>query len=504
VNDILDYGKIESGKMDLDSIDFDLERIARTVLETFKSRAEEKGVVLGSHFHPGLPSRFKGDPGRIRQILYNVVGNAVKYTQEGYITLRLEPWIVSGETSTLESNPATGIRILVEDSGIGMEKSQLERLFLPLLEGSMGNARRLGGTGLGLAISKMLVELMKGRLEVESQPGIGSTFSLTLPLPPGEVLSPPLADLSCLREKQVWVVDDISVARDVLEKSLYQFGVKVLPLESGEQACRLLADAEVEKPDVILTDWRMPEMDGLELTSWIRTRTEFSKLPVLLITSGAVRGDAQKARESGCDGFLVKPVAEKILTGALCLAISRPRWEGAPLITQHLISELGYDSLEVSGTLASRSAPVSTSDWSPTEPLHVLVVEDNVLNQKVALRMLKRLGCRTSLAVDGLEAVEARFEVKPDLILMDLMMPRVDGIEAALAIRQREVASKVSRIPIIACSAGVTPEEKTRCFASGMNEFLEKPIPFDALSALMEKFSMDRNPLLKKPISRRG
>ncbi len=496
VNDILDYGKIESGRMELDAIDFDLERVARTVVETFRPRAEDKGVALGTHFHPGLPSRFKGDPGRIRQILYNVVGNAVKYTHEGFITLRLEPATPFPEGTEPAEAEGRGARILVEDSGIGMDRSHIARLFAPFLETDAGGTRRSGGTGLGLAISKLLVELMGGKLEVESQPGVGSTFCLTLPLAPGQAAPPPTADLGWIRGKTVWVVEDAPVARDVLERSLKEYGVKVLPLESAVQACRLLSDPGAERPDILLTDWRMPEMDGLELAAWIRKQEDFAAMPIFLVTSGAVRGDAQRAREAGCDGFLVKPVAGRVLAGALCLALSRPRIEQPALITQHLVSELGYDALESEGSetrapTAAVAAPgpvqAEHGDWSPQEPLHVLVVEDNLVNQKVALRMLSRLGCRATLATDGLAGVEARFEAEPELILMDLMMPRADGFEATRAIRRREAEAELPPVPIIACSAGVTADEKARCFAAGMDDFLEKPVSFEALSALVAK-----------------
>ena len=442
INDILDFSKIEAGKLAIEEVGFDIQRTVAETLKTMALRAHEKGLELVSDMAAELPARVIGDPGRLRQIVLNLVGNAIKFTEKGEIVVRLAADAIDGQRAT--------IRVSVCDTGVGIAPEKQAHIFDAFAQEDTSTTRKYGGTGLGLTISKRLVQLMGGRLWVESQPGRGSTFFFTLELGV-DATEPSAAQPAGLSGRSALIVDDNAVNREVLARLLQRWGMNATVVASGEAAIAMLSSQPV--PDAVLLDMHMPGMDGFAVGEWIRAQDSMKSLPVLILSSGAMRGDAQRCRDIGLDGYFPKPVAEEELHAALGKLFGQAGISDAAseLITRH-----------------------QQRDRQPA--LEVLLVEDNPVNQRLAMRVLEKWGHRVTLAADGQLALDALAQRTFDVVLMDMQMPVMGGIEATHEIRRREAAMGKPRLPIIAMTANAMQGDREACLEAGMDDYIAKPI----------------------------
>jgi len=468
INDILDASKMEAGKLSLESIDFDLRTLVEDVVVTLAERAHSKGLELACLVQASVPTAVRGDPGRLRQVLTNLVGNAIKFTDRGEIVVGVSVENPAGS----DESPVTAIRFEVTDSGIGLTAEQCARLFQPFMQADGSTTRKYGGTGLGLAICKQLTELMQGQIGVESVPGQGSTFWFTARLARQEgVAQAPSVPLTPLRGSKVLIVDDQAVNRRILE---YQFDVQGIVHESatnGVQALRILRDAASRAPfDVAVLDMQMPGMDGLDLARQIKADPAIRSVQLVLLTSLGRRGDAKVAQEAGVAAYLSKPIRQAQLLDCLRVVLaergvtaSAPPNTPSTIITRHRLPD----------------ASVQMRD-------RVLVVDDNPINQKVAAKMLERLGCRVDVAATGREAIEGVARISYSLVVMDCQMPEMDGFEATRIIRKQEGSGR--HVPIVAMTASVMDGDRERCFAAGMDDYVSKPIKSDDLAEVLSRW----------------
>ena len=451
--------------MHIESISIALRTKVKNLVDILAERAHDKGLELASMVDNDVPTALESDPGRLRQILTNLVGNAIKFTEAGEVVLRAELFGEDAERAT--------VRISVKDTGIGMTEEQQERVFESFSQADASTTRRYGGTGLGLTISRQLAGMMGGEIGVQSEPGVGSTFTLTLPLKkqPGALLASPgpLADLGDLR---VLIVDDNDTNRQILRKQLSSWGMASAEAEDGFAALRELRAAvgRDEPYDVAILDMQMPGMDGMQLARQIGTERAISPTRLLLLTSIGQRGDGEDARKAGIEAYLTKPVRQSELYDAISTVMGTPeaaRAERAPLVTRHTLREMH--------TVARA---------------HLLLAEDNPVNQKVAARMLERLGYRVDVAQNGLEALEALARNRYDAVLMDVQMPEMDGYEATAEIRRREDASRRTqrRTPIIAMTANAMQGDREKALAAGMDDYLPKPVRQESLDEVLGRW----------------
>ncbi len=453
INDILDFSKIEAGKMEMDEVPFYLRDMLADVVKPLAVRAEQKGVELICDVAASVPDCLIGDPHRIRQVIVNLAGNAIKFTGEGEIVVRVVPDFL-GKHETM-------LHFMVSDTGIGIPQEKQAQIFESFSQADNSTTRKYGGTGLGLTISSRLVQLMGGRIWVESQPGQGSTFHFLVRLgisDDGEIVCPHTqsADLYGAR---ALVVDDNATNRRVFSEMLGNWGMQVDTAELGMVALdRLWRAAGSERPyQLVLLDVMMPEMDGFEVAREIRRNSATAKVPVLILSS-ALRGDSGAiCRELLLNACLTKPVKQSDLL-------------------KHIQAALGA-SAQSKHSLRRRITPSHTSDG-----LHILLAEDNPINQKLAVHLLEKHGHRITLANNGLEALDVLAREEVDLVLMDMQMPEMDGIETTLRIREREKTGN-EHIPIIAMTANVMQEDRQRCLEAGMDGYVSKPINSEALFA---------------------
>ncbi|KIG11719.1 Signal transduction histidine kinase [Enhygromyxa salina] len=455
LNDILDFSKIEAGQMALEIVAFDLRELIEDVLDQLAVLADEKDVELIARYPPDTPSSVRGDHGRIRQILLNLVGNAVKFTDAGHV-------LVSVHVSGKPGGPRT-IRCEIEDTGIGIPKSQVGSIFEQFRQVDMSTTRNHPGTGLGLAIVSELVQLMGGEVGVRRNAARGSTFwfELQLELEPNPdsrsqhsaSASPP--ELGGLR---VLVIDDHPINRMVLREVLASWGVASTECDSGPTALELLHEAaDAGQPyQLALLDFHMPNMNGLDLARTIKTDPQLSAPVLVMLSSMTHRASASDLLAAGCTAYLVKPVHQYDLLTTIATAWNQ-RGEQRPLITR--VRGFGAPPKLQSRRLHAR----------------VLVVEDNAVNQKVAQHMLSDLGCRVDVAANGQEALELAEVVPYDLVFMDVQMPIMDGIAATAELRRRE-AEADRHLPIIAMTAHALASDRRRCLDAGMDDYISKPI----------------------------
>ena len=470
INDILDFSKIEAGRMDIEIIDFDLRTVVEEVGDLLAEMAHAKGLELVTLLPPEIPSAVQGDPGRLRQVLTNLVANAVKFTETGEVVVRAE---VVDETAE-----EVLVRFEVADTGIGIAPSAQAAVFEAFSQADSSTTRSHGGTGLGLAISKQLVERMGGQVTLESEPGRGSRFGFTVRLrtQPEQTKDLPRrrAHLSGLR---VLVVDDNATNREILEHQVASWGMESGSTDRGAAALEMLRGAQESSAgyDVVLLDMHMPGMDGLELARAIRDEPALGEVRLVLLTSWAVRGSAQAAREAGISAYLTKPVRQSQLYDALATVIGAGT-DAAPLVTRHTLTE----------------------DRARSRP-RLLVVEDNDVNQEVAVAMLTKLGYRADVAANGIEAVDAVARFSYGAVLMDCQMPEMDGYAATAVIREHEPGT--AHVPIIAMTAGATKGEREKCLAAGMDDYVSKPVAIDELSQALERWiaPSDEQDLLDAP-----
>lgn len=444
INNILDFSKIEAGRMELEQVDLDPVRVAEDVMEMLAESAHRKGLELICRPLPDLPPLVSGDPVRLRQVLTNVVGNAIKFTEEGEIVLTLEP--ASGTTAE-EPN----IIFSVRDTGIGIDPDVLPGLFEPFHQVDGTNARRYGGTGLGLAIVRQLVELMRGRIEVESLPGHGSTFRFFLPFKRATTVPPPLFLPEALQGLKALVVDDNGTNRETLHHQLLNWGLRSDCAREGAEALRMLQAAAVagDSYDLALVDREMPGMDGMELVAAIQNDPALGSLKVILLTSLLSPRKAESIKQSGVVAHVAKPVRRDSLAKALNRAFSADDRQG-----RERSGRSGDD-----GLLGAR----------------ILLAEDNDLNRELILAILEHEGCRVDTAVNGVEVLSLLEKAEYDLILMDVQMPEMDGIEATRRIRLSDARSRANQTPVIAVTGNALVGDRESCLAAGMNDFLAKP-----------------------------
>jgi two-component system, sensor histidine kinase and response regulator len=465
INEILDFSKIEAGRMEIESIDFDLRSAVEETVGLLAERAHAKGLELASVIEYEVPIALSGDPGRIRQVLVNLLGNAVKFTEQGEVILRV------GLVEVTKN--AAVVRFEVKDTGIGIEEEQCASLFRSFSQADASTTRRYGGTGLGLAISKQLVELMGGEIGVESELGVGSTFFFSLPLkkqPEGLRSTPnPLTDLSGLR---VLVVDDNETNRKILHHQIISWGMKCDSVEGGQNALKILRSAveRGQRYDLAILDMQMPEMDGIELAQRIKAEPAISSTRLIMLSSIGKRGNAEEARRADIEAYLTKPVKQSQLYDALATVMGTPG-----VVTA--LQEEKQRQLVTSYSLKEAKA---------RSRARILVAEDNQVNQKVAVKMLERLGYRADVAANGLEAVEALSRIPYSAVLMDVQMPEMDGYEATKEMRQREGSKR--HTPIIAMTANAMQGDRENALDVGMDDYVSKPVKPEELGAVLERW----------------
>jgi CheY-like chemotaxis protein len=467
INDILDFSKIEAGKLELEALPFDLSSMLDDFAATLAIRAQEKGLELICAADPDIPTLLDGDPGRLRQILTNLTGNAVKFTSSGEVSVRV---------SLAEENREEALlRFSVRDTGIGIPRKKIGIIFDKFSQVDSSTTRKYGGTGLGLAISKQLAEMMGGKIGVESTPGQGSHFWFTARLrkqsadtaPPAP---PPALDLSGVR---TLLVDDNATNREILTKRLLFWGMRPEEAKDGPEALSVLIRASEENDPFRLAviDMQMPEMDGETLGRAIASDSRLSGLRMVMLTSLGARGDAKKFEEAGFAAYTAKPVRNEELKAILVLALTGEHDDGkhqGRIITRHTARErLGF--FKGSGA-------------------RILLVEDNITNQQVALGILKKLGLTADAVANGEEALTALASIPYDLVLMDVQMPVMDGFQATRRIRDPRSSVLNHRIAIIAMTANAMQGDRERCIEAGMDDYISKPITPQALAALLERW----------------
>jgi two-component system sensor histidine kinase/response regulator len=464
VNDILDFSKIEAGRMNLEIIDFDLRTAVEETIGLLGEQAQGKGLELVSLVEYDVPDALRGDPGRIRQVLTNLLGNAIKFTEEGEVVLHT--------SLAQERADKAVIRFEVTDTGIGMTDEHKRHLFRAFSQADASTTRRYGGTGLGLSISKQLIELMGGEIGVESEPGVGSTFWFTLPMvkQPVGVRTPQRvpADLKDLR---VLIVDDNATNRRILSKHLSSWGVESENVEDGTSALeRMRAATERGEPyDLAILDMQTPGMDGMELARQTKADLAISSARLVLLTSMGDRGEGEEARLTGIEAYLTKPIKQSELYDTIAMVMGAPEDETTTVerdtlfITRHSLRE---------------------AEAQPRA--RVLVAEDNVVNQKVAVRMLEKLGYRTDVAANGLEAVAALSHIPYAAVLMDVQMPEMDGYEATAEIREREDAAR--HTPVIAMTANAMQGDREKALMAGMDDYISKPVKAQELDNVLKRW----------------
>jgi len=449
LNDILDFSKIEAGKLDISPVDFRLRDCITDSLHTLAARADEKGLELLCRVAPEVPDELVGDPGRLRQIVINLVGNAIKFTAHGQVAVEIEFERGAGEAVMLHCR--------VADTGIGIPQDKQKRVFQAFEQADASTTRKYGGTGLGLAISQRLVELLGGRIWLESPradlpegaPGPGCVFHFTVAMAAGQ--APPRSALTPLDGVPVLIVDDHQANRTVLVEMLRAQGMKPLAVENGEAALAMLDQARAAGcpfPLAIL-DFQMPGMDGFKLASRIRAQAELRDTRLIMLTSAGQRGDAARCTDIGIEAYLLKPVKQSALLDAIAHSLGRPAAAGLPPVTRHSLNE--------------------------SRRLRVLLAEDNPINRKLAVRILEKQGYWVRVASDGQEAVAATQNGVFDVILMDVQMPNMGGLEAAAAIRALERGTG-RHVPIVALTAHAMKGDQERCLEAGMDGYVSKPI----------------------------
>ena len=480
INDILDFSKIEAGQLSMELLDFDLQSLMDDMGAAFALRAHEKGLEFIPFIDPDVPVLLRGDPGRLRQILTNLVGNALKFTERGEVVIKVEP-VEANADSTPTREPNVLLRFTVRDTGVGIPGDKIGMLFDKFSQVDASTTRKFGGTGLGLAISRQLAEMMGGETGVSSALGQGSAFWFTARFAVREgadraaVATP--RDLTGLH---VLVVDDNAANLEILMKQCSAWGMRPEGVSGGRAALRAAAAAhDIDDPfDLAVVDFQMPEMDGGELARSLKADPRFRDAPLVMLTSLGRPGDARMFADLGFAAYLNKPVRPSELYDALALVMSDTggRTPAQPIVTRHLAREI-------------RDRQASRPRFSG----RVLVAEDNAVNQQVALGMLRKFGLRADAAANGREALHALKTLPYDLALMDVQMPEMDGLEATREIRKAESQTRIpgiqhSRIPIIAMTAGAMREDREKCVEAGMDDYVAKPVNPEELAGVLEKW----------------
>lgn len=464
INDILDFSKIEAGKLDMELLDFDIRTTLEDTADMLAIRAQEAGLELICHIDPAVPEYLKGDPGRLRQIITNLVGNSIKFTHQGEIVIR----------ASLESEEKgfVSIRFEITDTGIGIPENRRTALFTPFTQVDGSTTRKYGGTGLGLAICKQLTEMMEGEIGIESEVDKGSTFWFTARFEKQTEVSIDTEILTDITGTKILVVDDNATNRKLMIALLNIWGCRYDTAVDGDSALTKLHKAVNDNDPfrVVLLDQEMPGMDGSELGRRIKADHQLEPTLMIMVTSLAQRGDAATLQNIGFTGYLPKPVREKQLHGCIAIVLGRGNNASKNIVTQYT---------------GKKTVP---HDEAPKSGTRILLVEDHITNQKVAQIILGKLGYKADVAANGREAVRALELINYDLVLMDCMMPEMNGYEATALIRDSMSKVLNHKVPIIAMTANALKGEREACIKVGMDDFLSKPVKKDELALMLEKW----------------
>jgi CheY-like chemotaxis protein len=465
INDILDYSKIEAGKLELDRIDFDLRLCLEETTDLFAERAYGKGLELVLLIEAGVPEWVCGDPTRLRQILLNLISNAIKFTECGEVVVRVRPC-----AALAASADQAGVKFEVQDTGIGIKPEDQGRLFQLFSQVDASTTRKYGGTGLGLAIAKRLVELMGGEIGVDSEEGRGSCFWFAVPFGTARLRSPAATEPPVsLAGRSILCVDDHGASRLAVTQLVSPWGMTTLAATTGSEALNILRrEAQAGRSvAVVLIDLQLPDMTGYQLAKAITTDPALAPTRLIAVTAVGRRGDAHAAHTAGFAAYLQKPLRQAVLKDTIRAVLGRTAGEDgkpAPIVTRHTVKEA-------------------------TRRPKILLAEDNQVNQLVAVKMLEKLGYAVDVVSNGTQAVDAAKRGGYALILMDCMMPELDGIAATRAIREHEKQRTIADfIPIIALTASALPDDRRSCLDAGMDDFLSKPIRKEDLAAMLERW----------------
>ena len=496
INDILDFSKIEAGKLSIEPIPFNLKSAIDEVTTLLAEKAIEKNVELKVYYASDTPTRVIGDPGRIKQIIINLAGNAIKFTNKGQVSINV------GQVDLTEND--VKLEISIEDTGIGIPKNKLQYIFDKFSQADTSTTRKFGGTGLGLAISKQLVELMNGKISVSSEPGKGSTFAfeVSLPLDKQSIIVP--TPVTELKDIKFLIVQDNETDRKIIQEQFKNWGFSFGCYPSGEEALAAMRKAvSAGQPyQIAILNYLLPQMDGETLALTIKADPDLEETVLVMLTSAAKKGDAKRFQKAGFTAFLTKPIRPSILMDTLATVwAAQVPGHATELITSHFVTE----------------ARLAKNPNRKAKTLRVLLAEDNIVNQKVAVKMLQKLNCRVDVAANGREAVEMVQTFPYDLLFMDCQMPEMNGFEATAAIRKweeekrysgsgnrysetenRKSKSELSRtnneskIPIIAMTANAMQGDREECLAAGMDDYIAKPIKKEKLEEALVHWATNR------------
>jgi len=463
INDILDFSKIEAGKLDLEIIDFDLTSLLDDFSTTMGIKSYEKDLEFVCDIGPDVPTHISGDPGRLRQILTNLTGNAMKFTPKGEISILAE--------IQKETQKDVVIRFSVKDTGIGIPLEKQDSLFEQFTQVDASTTRKYGGTGLGLAISKQLVEMMHGEIGVISTQGKGSEFWFTACFHKQlSKMQDKKMDTIDLKDFRALIVDDNKTNRDMLVRRLSQWGMRPTATEDAPTAIKLLYQSFDDPFAIAIIDMQMPGMNGEQLGKTIKMEKNFHNLKMIMLTSIGIRGDAKKFLDAGFVGYLTKPIRFKELKGIISIVLGKSDADSEKVITtRHTVREF-------------KSSTFNNHNY------RILLVEDNVINQQVAKGVLARFDLKADIAANGQEAITALSKINYDLVFMDCQMPVMDGYKATQEIRNSQSNVLNHKIPIIAMTANAMQGDKEECLCAGMDDYLAKPVNPNDMAEKLEKW----------------
>jgi signal transduction histidine kinase/CheY-like chemotaxis protein len=472
INDILDFSKIEAGKFDLEIIDFDLRVTIDAAADLIAIKAHEKGLEYINVIHPDVPSLLKGDPGRLRQILINLAGNAVKFTDSGEVAVYVE--------LEEETEKYVQLSFIVKDTGIGIPQDKMDRLFKSFSQVDSSTTRKYGGTGLGLTISKEVVKMMNGKIGVNSQENNGSEFWFTARFEKQKTIPEPNLSPEKIKGKRILIVDGNKTNRFVLRDQLKLWGCIYDEAHDGQKALnKLMKSVQTQnKFDIAIIDMQIPQMDGKQLGIEIKNHPDLSYLPMIMMSSMGERGDARIFKKIGFEAYLTKPVKMEQLHSCMVKVLSRSKKieKAVPdnIITQHSLLE------------------------DERRGIRILLVEDNLVNQKLTLIILNKLGYRADVVINGIEALEALKKADYNIVLMDCQMPLFDGYEATKEIRNPVSGVKNIKVPIIALTANAMAGDREKCLAAGMDDYLTKPFKSKEISEMLNKWIVKKDSIISK------
>ena len=472
INDILDFSKIEAGKMDLEMIPFNFQILCEEMAELMAVKAREKNIELLLRYQPGAPRRFIGDPGRIRQVLFNLTGNAIKFTENGHVLISISPHEITTKTVMFHVN--------ITDTGIGIPQDKADTIFGKFSQADSSTTRKYGGTGLGLSISKQLVEIMGGEIFVISEVGMGSTFGFTLPLEiteETETHNPPL-EPDILKDIKLLIIDDSKIASDIIYEHLIETGIKAEISQDPRNGLNTLKNAAATGAPFTfaIIDHQMPGMNGPDLMDLIRRDANLADLQTILLTSQPYRGDGARVQENGFKGYLTKPVRPSELTSMLCMLMEAKRGgRDLPLLTRYGINE------SVSQAATIRTRPIFAN-------VKALLAEDNIVNQEVMTSILGNYGITPVIAENGQIALEMMKHNQYDIVFMDCQMPIMDGFDTTRNIREFENEHGHKECVIVALTANAVQGDAEKCLIAGMNDYLSKPIKEQNLETVLRKW----------------